>query len=456
MNPIFQKLLTRKYSVLMNDILIRSWLKNASYQELTGIKTEFKNIEILDGAFFLDKNWTEKVYTDCKNKRPKFFWNFSRAGFQRGEKLKFFVRKLSRHKSKAEMEQEFWESLDLLGDLVRFVLLTHPLAKIIEDKVRLILEKKKIGKENFEKDIMELAQPAKINTPLQEQIDLETIKRKVEKRNFNLEKALKEHFEKYSYLGYHEPFSKGFSLNFFRRRLTELKNEKDNSSKLDIEFSKVEEKWIKLMKEFVYFRNYRTEKMCEAFFFLEKLWNRIGKKYKLSSNELAHYRISEVISLFRKGIRVSKNDINARKESHGFLVHDGKIDLLIDEEVRRRIEEYERDVSFDDEIKGSVACKGISRGIARIILMAKKQFRLKKGEILVTSMTTPDYLPAMERALAFVTDEGGITCHAAIVSRELGKPCVIGTKNATKIIKDGDLVEVDANNGTVKIIKKAK
>ena len=73
---------------------------------------------------------------------------------------------------------------------------------------------------------------------------------------------------------------------------------------------------------------------------------------------------------------------------------------------------------------------------------------------MVTSMTTPDFLPAMERAAAFVTDEGGITCHAAIVAREMKKPCIIGTKMATKQLISGDAIEVDAVNGIVKIIKK--
>jgi len=71
----------------------------------------------------------------------------------------------------------------------------------------------------------------------------------------------------------------------------------------------------------------------------------------------------------------------------------------------------------------------------------------------VTSMTTPEFVPAMRKAKAIVTDEGGVTCHAAIVSRELNKSCVIGTKNASKVLKDGDLVEVDAEKGLIKIIK---
>jgi pyruvate,water dikinase len=77
---------------------------------------------------------------------------------------------------------------------------------------------------------------------------------------------------------------------------------------------------------------------------------------------------------------------------------------------------------------------------------------LEKGEILVAISTKPDYIIAMERAAAFVTDEGGITCHAAIVAREMNKPCIVGTKIATKVLKDGDLVEVDAEKGIVRKI----
>jgi phosphoenolpyruvate synthase/pyruvate phosphate dikinase len=103
-------------------------------------------------------------------------------------------------------------------------------------------------------------------------------------------------------------------------------------------------------------------------------------------------------------------------------------------------------------IKGRVAFKGKVRGIVKIIFTKAKIKDFKRGYILVSPMTTPDYLPAMKKAAAFITDEGGITCHAAIIARELKKPCVIGTKIATKILKNGDLVEVDAEQGIVKII----
>jgi phosphoenolpyruvate synthase/pyruvate phosphate dikinase len=92
------------------------------------------------------------------------------------------------------------------------------------------------------------------------------------------------------------------------------------------------------------------------------------------------------------------------------------------------------------------------KGRVRVVKNSEESKLVKQGEILISPMTAPDYLPAMKKAKGIVTDEGGITCHAAIVSRELGIPCVIGTKIATQVFKDGDLVEVDANKGIVRKI----
>jgi pyruvate, water dikinase len=100
-------------------------------------------------------------------------------------------------------------------------------------------------------------------------------------------------------------------------------------------------------------------------------------------------------------------------------------------------------------LRGFGASPGTSTGTARILRGAADMEKLTAGEVLVTTMTTPDMVPAMSRAVAIVTDEGGMTCHAAIVSRELGVPCVVGTREATKLITDGELITVDGKTGTV-------
>lgn len=112
---------------------------------------------------------------------------------------------------------------------------------------------------------------------------------------------------------------------------------------------------------------------------------------------------------------------------------------------------------YSDQIRGQTAFAGVVRGAVKIVIdydSAKNEFR--EGEILVAASTNPTLLPLLKKAAAIVTDEGGITSHAAIVARELRKPCIIGTKIATKILKNGDVVEVDAHRGVVRILKRGR
>lgn len=108
-------------------------------------------------------------------------------------------------------------------------------------------------------------------------------------------------------------------------------------------------------------------------------------------------------------------------------------------------------------LRGAAASPGIGSGTVKILKSPKEIGKVKEGDVLVASMTSPDYVPAMKRAVAIVTDEGGLTSHAAIVSRELGVPCVVGSKEATKKLSDGDRITVDGGKGTVymgaKVIK---
>jgi pyruvate,water dikinase len=103
-----------------------------------------------------------------------------------------------------------------------------------------------------------------------------------------------------------------------------------------------------------------------------------------------------------------------------------------------------------EEVRGVCAYPGKVRGKVKLLYDAREMNKIEPGDILVCEATNPDLVIAMGRAGAIVTNEGGITSHAAIVSREMKIPCVIGTKIATKIFKDGDLVEVDAETGIVK------
>ena len=115
-------------------------------------------------------------------------------------------------------------------------------------------------------------------------------------------------------------------------------------------------------------------------------------------------------------------------------------------------------------IKGTIANKGQARGRARVLVPDAKNFNkiyqaveeMKEGEILIAETTSPDIIAACKKAAAIVTNQGGMLSHAAIVSRELGIPCIIGTdKDVILNIKTGNLVEVDANAGVVRVREKS-
>ncbi len=145
-----------------------------------------------------------------------------------------------------------------------------------------------------------------------------------------------------------------------------------------------------------------------------------------------------------------KSAIQARRDI-GVLFHVDENDhqeIISGPSIREYYEALEQRVA-SSEIRGSSASLGKAIGPARIILNQADFGKFMPGDVLVASMTRPEYVPLMKRASAIITDEGGITCHAAIVSRELGVPCIIGTQVATKVLKDGDMVEVDANHSRI-------
>lgn len=192
-------------------------------------------------------------------------------------------------------------------------------------------------------------------------------------------------------------------------------------------------------RELVYFRTQRTDVYYELLFLARPIFKAIAKKYKINFNELKYYTIDSLIKGRPKKYPKNFSCISYREELFFF-----NKPLLINTEKKQDT----------TEIKGTIAQTGIVRGIAKIVLKVSELNKVKRGDILVTFMTSPNFLQAMKLSAAFVTNEGGLTCHAAIIAREIKKPCIIGTRIATKIFKDGDLIEVDANQGIVRLLKR--
>ena len=148
-----------------------------------------------------------------------------------------------------------------------------------------------------------------------------------------------------------------------------------------------------------------------------------------------------------------KSILRKRFRKNAILAEHGVQSILVGKEVDL-LEKNLMGSTKVAEVTGQTGYGGLIRGAARIILDPKKAKAFNKGDILVTGMTRPEYLPLMKLAGAVVTDAGGILCHAAVVAREFKIPTVIGTEKATKTFINGDYLEVDAGKGIVRKIPK--
>lgn len=182
------------------------------------------------------------------------------------------------------------------------------------------------------------------------------------------------------------------------------------------------------------------------------------RRYNISKSELRAYDTPELENLIRFGKKLSPKVIFVRKK--GFLKHlkNGVIYTYEGVQAQKILQTLVSKKEKKEELTGMVASKG--HAVGRVLILSyrhseehsSKIKKMQEGDIIVTEMTRPNIITACEKAGAIVTDEGGILSHAAIVSRELGVPCVIGTKEATSCFKDGDYIEVDANTGKVRKI----
>ncbi len=189
------------------------------------------------------------------------------------------------------------------------------------------------------------------------------------------------------------------------------------------------------------------------------LLEEVAKRLKLKMSDLFFYTHNEMLNLF-KGKKPKEDIIKKRKRGYALISVKNQKILLTGEKFKKLYREIVLLKSKVKQLTGVVAMKGGAKGRVRVILhnkriITKEVAQFKKGEILVTEMTRPDTVLACKKAAAIVTDEGGITSHAAIISRELKIPCIVATRIATQVLKTGDLVEVDAiNKGVVSIIEK--
>lgn len=245
-----------------------------------------------------------------------------------------------------------------------------------------------------------------------------------------------------------------FQLNKIRAELHEIKALKIKFFK-KYNLSASSQFLIKMASQLPNLRFRRLEVFFQAGAILRNdLLPTISRQIGISVNDLRYLYYWEILDLLR-GKKIKLIESLNRRNGFGLFVIGDKVQSLSANEVDDLKKKIIIKNSLTQKIEGHVACRGKVVGLVKIVNNVNDIYKFKEGDILVTAMTTPDYISIMKKAAAFVTDEGGISCHAAIVAREMGKPCIIGTKIVTKTLRDGDKVEVDAYVGVVKILKRA-
>ncbi len=211
----------------------------------------------------------------------------------------------------------------------------------------------------------------------------------------------------------------------------------------------------RLLPSFKDARLYSEDIYTESEVFFRNIMKTVAKKEKYRSDYLTCLTQTEFEAYLKTQALPEEKDLKQRFESSALYFNGAKFHLLLGSNVNileKKLLQATRSASR--VLQGISGYRGKVKGTVRIVSDPFKVKKFNSGDILVTGMTRPEFLPLVQKSSAIITESGGILCHAAITARELKKPCIVGVPEITKILKDGDVVEVDADKGLIKIIKR--
>ncbi len=290
-----------------------------------------------------------------------------------------------------------------------------------------------------------------------------------------IDKAISKHLKRYFHLKHLWIGKDGvYDYDYYVSEIKKFIKSKENAGKLlkkentifkdalreknalikKLKLTKKEIEIFDVYAEFAVTKAYRRDAQLFWAYKMDFVFQELSRRLNLSIIETRFMFPNEIADSLRNGVKKKlREEIKKRTKHCVYYVEKGIDKMLYNKEAK----EFEKklETKQDNDIKefsGQTACLGEAKGYVRVINSVTEIKKMEKGDILVSIATNPDIVPAMKKAAAIITEQGGITSHAAIVSRELNIPCVIGTKIATKVLKDGDLVEVDANKGVIKIL----
>ena len=300
------------------------------------------------------------------------------------------------------------------------------------------------------------------------------IEKKLDSLNPPIKRLIKSHFKKWRWQSY-TYMGPAYDLDYYlevwsgllkqkinlEKELSRLLSEPEKIKRAKAEIVKIlglptaDRKTFKIAQEIIYLKSYRKDAWFFTCFALEGLYKEIGRRLDLSLNQVWFMSWQEVGRALKKGdfpietINQRMNFCAYRQKGLKAYFYTGR---QAEKFLRKIRFEKEKKIPQTSELKGTCAFPGRAEGAVKIINQVEDMGKMDRGDVMLAHTTYPALVPAMKKASAIVTDDGGVTCHAAIVARELKIPGVVGTKIATKVLHDGDRVEVDATKGIIKKI----
>lgn len=316
-------------------------------------------------------------------------------------------------------------------------------------------------KKSFNLVYANLTKPSQLSFIAEEQIDLEKL---LGLDGPALEDAIQIHLKKYYWLLCNYIGPRKLTKQAILERLDAVRKPtqqgQTGNHPIEIEIDEETRHMADTLNFLAVWQDERKLNIMKAIYHLGSVVEEISRRTGIKADHITYLSPAEALSLDKMEYLNDVHDLIKREEGVFYLqLPDGEeSDVLIGHDYEEAIKLYEAlngqgaSKPGNSAIYGSVANPGTAIGHVVVCKDLASIDKVQEGDVLVASMTRPEYMAAIKKAAAIVTDEGGITCHAAIVARELGIPCVIGTKVATKVFKDGDMVEVRANHGMIKKI----
>ncbi len=457
------KIYSREYGVQYSEMAILCLGPKADFHVPSPSVNQIIIPEDNNTAFYIDgTSWKKLVeslneeYTTHLNKLEKYEETFIKDGTKYLEVSKKTSKLNLPKASNDDLLNLYLDYQDKLFRYSIFAWTAFILNDYVAQRATSILDKylKTHNIEDKKEEILEtLFQPTKYAAILKLQHTIEEQKGNLSKGKFE---KLYEEYKWLSCLDLHnEPWSKNQfreAVNAFKKH--SLKGKKPfthYATKLNITDKDLQ--YLLMAQRFVYIKDARDDFRRKGVYYALPFFAEIAKRMVLSTRDISYATSTEIINFLKSRTTVSQYSITARKI--GFVMYldlKNNIVCLQGESIRKALVEFglANQATGIQQIKGTVASQGKASGLVAIVNGINDLSKVKEGFILVAVTTHPDYTIAMRKAAAIITNEGGITSHAAIVSRELGIPCIVGTQNATKLLKDGDKVEVDTIKGIVR------